>query len=239
MKWKLVRRLSLLVGVAMVLFLVISQSGESAMKKVDTDGDGIPDTYVLEEKLTQTKPQEKPSQLKTISADTIQVTDITKFGKDEFTLVINGSLVIKGFKKMSSQKGEWVAMPGYQTKEGKYKDLVYPINSEARETINDAVLKGKKNLGAQGPIVVNEDKIKLYKSAYPGKTKAYGSITINNSLVMEIKVLEGQYGPWVAFPTKKGEDGRYYDVAYPITPEAIKIIKEAKEAILKKYETIK
>ncbi len=211
------------------------------LKKVDIDGDGIPDTYVLvqEKKPSQrpgVTPQKKPT---VVSADTIQITDITKFGKNEFTLVINGSLVIKGFKKMSGQRGEWVAMPGYQTKEGKYKDLVYPVTSQAREVINEGVLKGKKSPGAEGPIVVNEDKIKLYKSAYAGKTKAYGTMTINNSLVMQIKVLEGQYGPWVALPTKKGEDGRYHDVVYPISPEATEVIKEAKKTILKKYESIK
>lgn len=211
------------------------------LKKMDTDGDGIPDTYVLtpEKKPTArpaVTPQKKPE---AVSADTIQVTDITSSGENEFALVINGSLVIKGFKKMSGQRGEWVAMPGYQTKEGEYKDLIYPITNPAKGTINEAVMSGKKNPGAEGPIVVNEDKIKLYKSAYPGKTKAYGTMTINNSLVMKIKVLEGQYGPWVALPTTKGEDGRYYDVIYPITPEATKIIKEAKEAVLNKYKTIK
>ena len=222
MKWKLIRKLSLLVGVVMVLSLAISQSGKSTMKKVDTDGDGIPEN----------KPQ-------AVSTDTIQVTDITRSGKGEFTLVINGSLVINGFRKMSGQRGEWVVMPGYQTKDGKYKNLIYPIGSEASTIINDAILRGIKNPGAQGSIVVNEDKIKLYKSAYPGKTKAYGTITINNSLAVMIKVLEGQYGPWVALPTKKGEDGQYYDVAYSIAPQATEAIKKAKEMILKKYKTIK
>lgn len=221
--------------------VVPTTPAEPVSRKVDTDGDGIPDTYVLvPKKKPATRPAVTPTNKPTVvSADTIQITDITRFGKNEFTLMINGSLMIKGFKKMSGQKGEWVVMPGYQTKEGKYKDLVYPITRQARETINEGVLKGKKNPGAAGPIVVNEDKIKLYKSAYPGKTKAYGTMTINNSLTMKIKVLEGQYGPWVALPSKKGEDGRYYDVAYPVTPEATKIIKEAKDAILKKYETIK
>ena len=48
--------------------------------------------------------------------------------------------------------------------------------------------------------------------------------------------MEGTYKPWVALPSKKGENGRYYDVADPITPETTEAIKEA---ILKKYETIK
>ncbi|MCG2677728.1 SpoVG family protein [bacterium] len=40
-------------------------------------------------------------------------------------------------------------------------------------------------------------------------------------------------------PSKKGEDGRYYDLAYPITPQATETIKKAKDMVLNKYKTIK
>ncbi len=207
------------------------------LKRVDTDGDGIPDTYVLtqEEKPTArpgVAPKEKPE---AVSADTIQVTDITSTGKDEFTLVINSALVIKGFKKMSGQKGEWVAMPGYEKKDGTHKDLIYPITKEARKVIDEAILHDKINPQAEGPIEITEE---TQPSSYAG-AKAYGSLIINKSLALEIKVREGQYGDWVTMPSKKGEDGRYYDLTYPITPQATEALKKAKDLVLNKYKTIK
>ncbi len=199
------------------------------LKKVDTDGDGIPDTYVLTQ---EKRPTARPE---AVSADTIQVTDITRSGQNEFALVINGSLVIKGFKKMSGQRGEWVAMPGYEKKDGAHKDLIYPITQEARKVINEAILHNKINPQAVGPIEITEA---TKPSSYAG-TKAYGSLIINKSLALEIKVREGQYGDWIAMPSKKGEDGRYYDLTYPITPPATEAIKKAKDMVLNKYKTIK
>jgi len=207
------------------------------LKKVDTDGDGIPDTYVLIGGPTQAKPKpkKKPPPPEAVSADTIQVTDITTSGENEFTLVINGTLVIKGFKKMSGQRGEWVAMPGYEKKDGTHKDLIYPITKEARKVINNAILHNKINPQAEGPIEITEE---TRPSSYAG-AKAYGSLIINKSLALEIKVLEGKYGDWVTMPSKRGEDGQYYDLAYPITPQATEAIKKAKDIVLKKYKTIK
>ncbi|MCG2675669.1 SpoVG family protein, partial [bacterium] len=199
--------------------------------------DGIPDTYVLIQEKKPTAPPAVTSKKKpeAVSADTIQVTDITKSGKDEFTLVINGSLVIKGFRKMSGQKGEWVTMPGYEKEDGTHKDLIYPITKEARKVIDEAILHNKINPQAVGPIEITEE---TKPSSYAG-TKAYGSLIINKSLALEIKVREGQYGDWVTMPSKKGEDGRYYDLAYPITPQATETIKKAKDMVLNKYKTIK
>ncbi|MCK4649016.1 septation protein SpoVG family protein, partial [bacterium] len=204
---------------------------------VDTDGDGIPDTYVLTQEKSPTArpavtPKKKPE---AVSADTIQITDITSTGQDEFTLVINGSLVIKGFRKLSGQKGEWVAMPGYEKKDGTHKDLIYPITKEARKVINEAILHNKINSQAEGPIEITEE---TRPSSYAG-TKAYGSLVINKSLALEIKVREGKYGDWVAMPSKKGEDGQYYDLTYSITPQATEAIKKAKDMVLNKYKTIK
>ena len=208
-----------------VIVSPLQVTAKSELKKVDTDGDGIPDTYVLAQ-------EKKPE---AVSADTIQVTDITRSGENGFTLVINGSLVIKGFRKMSGQKGEWVAMPGYEKKDGTHKDLIYPITKEARKVINDAILHNKINPQAEGPIEIREE---TQPSSYAG-TKAYGSLVINKSLALEIKVREGKYGDWVAMPSRKGEGGRYYNLTYPITPQATDAIKRAKDMVLNKYKTIK
>jgi stage V sporulation protein G len=55
-------------------------------------------------------------------------------------------------------------------------------------------------------------------SSLGGHTRAYADITIDSSLVLKgLRVVEGAGGGlFVAFPTQRGRNGRYYDLVVPL-----------------------
>lgn len=64
--------------------------------------------------------------------------------------------------------------------------------------------------------------------------KAFATLEIDSAFVVKgIRIIEGKKGLFVAMPSHKGEDGEYYDDAYPITKKARE---DVNEAILAMYE---
>ena len=64
--------------------------------------------------------------------------------------------------------------------------------------------------------------------------KAFATLEIDSAFVVKgIRIIEGKSGLFVAMPSHKGDDGEYYDDAYPITKKARE---DVNEAILAMYE---
>ena len=59
------------------------------------------------------------------------------------------------------------------------------------------------------------------------KIKANCAITIDDVFVVhDIKVIEGNKGTFIAFPSRKGNDGEYRDIAHPINSETRDMIQK-------------
>ena len=56
------------------------------------------------------------------------------------SITIDDSFVVHYIKIIETQNGLLVAMPSRKTPAGEFKDIAHPINSEAREVIQKAVL---------------------------------------------------------------------------------------------------
>ncbi len=56
------------------------------------------------------------------------------------TVTLGGEFAIKGVKVIEGSKGLFVAMPSYKSGD-EYKDICNPVTREARENLNNAVLK--------------------------------------------------------------------------------------------------
>lgn len=64
--------------------------------------------------------------------------------------------------------------------------------------------------------------------------KAFATLEIDSAFVVKgIRIIEGKSGLFVAMPSHKGDDGEYYDDAFPITKKARE---DVNEAILAMYE---
>lgn len=66
-----------------------------------------------------------------------------------------------------------------------------------------------------------------------GKLKAVASITLDNEFVVhDIKIIEGDKGPFIAMPSRKMSEDDFRDIAHPIKPDTREYIQEV---ILKAY----
>lgn len=75
-----------------------------------------------------------------IEAKVWKVND-SKWLKATASITINKSFVVKDIKIIESKNGLFVSMPNRKSSNGEYKDIFFPITAEARQQINDAILK--------------------------------------------------------------------------------------------------
>lgn len=69
-----------------------------------------------------------------------------------------------------------------------------------------------------------------------GKLKAVASITIDGSFaVHDIKIIEGNAGPFIAMPSRKTPDGEFKDIAHPINADTRSLIADM---ILSEYNRV-
>ncbi len=76
--------------------------------------------------------------------------------------------------------------------------------------------------------------VRIRKVEKEGKMRAVVSITIDDEFVVhDIKVIEGEKGPFIAMPSRKAADGEYRDIAHPINSQTRERIQQI---ILDKYQ---
>ncbi len=68
---------------------------------------------------------------------------------------INGAFAVRGIKIMEGSNGLFVSMPSYKSGDG-YKDICFPVTSECRKQLNDAVLQAYEQAIVQGQSGVNK-----------------------------------------------------------------------------------
>jgi stage V sporulation protein G len=76
--------------------------------------------------------------------------------------------------------------------------------------------------------------VRIRKIKDDGKMKAVVSVTFEEAFVVhDIKIIEGQNGPFVAMPSRKVGEADYRDIAHPINAS---MRRELQEAIFEAYE---
>lgn len=139
------------------------------------------------------------------------------------TARIDDNMVIRGVKIINGSNGTFVSMPRYKTKdtEGKeiYKDVVYLKTKEAREALSKAVqeayrecvMRLDKKLSAQNRLEV---KVSLYEGR-EDHLRGLAQITVGNTVVKNIRIMEGKNGLFVSMPQYINEQGKWNDLVYP------------------------
>lgn len=56
------------------------------------------------------------------------------------TIVFDGVFIVRDLKVIEGQNGYFVSMPSRRRKDGTFRDIVHPLNSEMRKNIEDAVV---------------------------------------------------------------------------------------------------
>lgn len=57
------------------------------------------------------------------------------------TIVLNESIAIHDIKIINGEKGLFIAMPNRKSADGKYRDVVHPINQETRTMFEEAIIE--------------------------------------------------------------------------------------------------
>jgi len=73
------------------------------------------------------------------------------------TLVFDGCFIIRDLKIIEGDKGLFVSMPSRRRKDGTFRDIVHPLNSETRTKIERSVIEEYNRIvGAAGEATVTE-----------------------------------------------------------------------------------
>ena len=62
--------------------------------------------------------------------------------------------------------------------------------------------------------------VKIYPAKDKGKLLAFASVSLGGVFaVNNVRIYDSDKGPFVAMPSQKGQDGKYYDICCPTTKE--------------------
>ncbi len=62
------------------------------------------------------------------------------------TIVFDESFIIRDLKVIEGTKGYFVSMPSRKRKDGTFRDIVHPLNSDTRSSIEDMVIEEFKKV---------------------------------------------------------------------------------------------
>lgn len=86
----------------------------------------------------------------------MKITDVKVFPVNEdklkayATITFDNSFIVRDLKVISGNKGFFIAMPSKKRKDGTFRDVAHPLNSEMRKMIEDSVLEVYKKEAASG-----------------------------------------------------------------------------------------
>src|SRR3990167_3350623 len=72
------------------------------------------------------------------------------------TIVFENCFIVRDLKVIEGNKGLFVSMPSRRRKDGTFRDIVHPLNSEMRSTIEESVIK-EFNRVAENPEFAGSD----------------------------------------------------------------------------------
>jgi stage V sporulation protein G len=73
------------------------------------------------------------------------------------TIVFDNVFIVRDLKVIEGQNGYFVSMPSRRRKDGTFRDIVHPLNSDMRKTIEDAVIAEYQRVGEHGGMQEQED----------------------------------------------------------------------------------
>lgn len=62
------------------------------------------------------------------------------------TMVFDDSFIVRDLKVIEGDKGFFVSMPSRKRKDGTFRDIVHPLNSETRSNIEGQIIEEYKKL---------------------------------------------------------------------------------------------
>jgi len=85
----------------------------------------------------------------------MNITDVKIVKRDDkllrgyASITIDDAFVVKNIKIIDGKNGLFIAMPSYRLKNGDYKDVAHPLNTETRKQLEDKILNKYNELADQ------------------------------------------------------------------------------------------
>ena len=68
---------------------------------------------------------------------------------------------------------------------------------------------------------------RLYRFDGDGKLKGFADVSVGGAFIVKgFRIVQGKNGIFIGMPQQQGKDGRWYNVAYPVTKEMRQQISE-------------
>ena len=87
------------------------------------------------------------------------------------SVTINDMFAVNNIRVVNSDKGPFVAMPQVKDKEDKYRDICFPVTSELRKQLNEAILDAYAVEKEKAPPVKESTAEKLREGAKEAKAQ--------------------------------------------------------------------
>ncbi len=84
----------------------------------------------------------------------MEITEIKVFPAKEgklkayATMVFDNCFIVRDLKIIESNKGMFVSMPSRRKKDGSFKDIVHPLNSDTRKQIEERIIDEYKKIAS-------------------------------------------------------------------------------------------
>ena len=164
-------------------------------------------------------------------------------------VVINGEIAVNGVKVVEGKDGLFAAMPSKKIG-NEYVDVAHTITADAYKQLNEAVvstydtlaLSGEKTIKNdleldKGKAVTSQLDVKLHAVKGSSSVVAAGQVEIDGCFVIkDIKVIKPADKPeFASMPSYQNQNGKYVDIANPITTA---MHGKLNEAVIDKFKTL-
>jgi stage V sporulation protein G len=75
------------------------------------------------------------------------------------TIVFDNVFIVRDLKIIEGQNGYFVSMPSRRRKDGTFRDIVHPLNSDMRKTIEESVINEYQRMSASGSLRESTEEI--------------------------------------------------------------------------------
>lgn len=164
-------------------------------------------------------------------------------------VVINGEIAVNGVKVVEGKDGLFAAMPSKKIG-GEYVDIAHTTTTEAYNQLNNAVVSTYEQLALSGEKSIKNDlgldktkpvssqlDVSLHAVKGSSSVVAAGQVKIDDCFVIkDIKVIKPAEKPeFASMPSYQNQNGKYVDIANPITTA---MHEKMNEAVIDKFKTL-
>jgi stage V sporulation protein G len=168
---------------------------------------------------------------------------VTPVEKDRLLAVASITLcdcfVLRAMRLVDGHQRRYLAMPIRQSKTGEIFEVFHPINKDARDVLEDLIVKeyerrtaGLPTVAAEGCVlgsacadfIITNVRVRCFEGL---KLRGFASLVIDDALAITgIKIIAGKRKSFVQMPNVRRKNGKLRDLAFPTKPETRRLIEE-------------